>query len=67
MEPITDIGIDRRTSYRNRSRIAGMSTVEKAIALPVRRFVPNAQLAFGAAIAVSGLSVLAGKLIDMLA
>jgi hypothetical protein len=44
-----------------------MSTVEKAIALPVRRFVPNAQLAFGAAIAVSGLSVLAGKLIDMLA
>ncbi|WP_269747814.1 hypothetical protein [Sphingomonas sp. TDK1] len=44
-----------------------MSTVEKAIALPVRRFVPNTQLAFGAAIAVSGLSVLAGKLIGALA
>ncbi|NLS28838.1 hypothetical protein S2M10_38500 [Sphingomonas sp. S2M10] len=44
-----------------------MRSVEKAIALPVRRFVPGTQLVFGAAIAVSGLSVLAGKLIDLLA
>ncbi|WP_272941565.1 hypothetical protein [Sphingomonas elodea] len=44
-----------------------MSTVEKAIALPVRRFVPGTQLAFGAAIAVSGLSVLAGRLLALLA
>ncbi|WP_281252161.1 hypothetical protein [Sphingomonas azotifigens] len=40
-----------------------MSTVENAIALPVRRFVPGSQFIFGAAIAVSGLSVLAAKLI----
>ncbi len=44
-----------------------MSTLEKAIALPVRRFVPNTQLIFGAAIAVSGLSVLAAKLVEALA
>ncbi|WP_313536131.1 hypothetical protein [Sphingomonas sp.] len=44
-----------------------MSKVEKAIALPVRRFVPSSQLVFGAAIAVSGLSVLAGKLLGALA
>ncbi|WP_276308181.1 hypothetical protein [Sphingomonas pokkalii] len=42
-----------------------MKQVEKAIALPVRRFVPSSQLAFGAAIAVSGLSVLAGKLLAL--
>jgi hypothetical protein len=40
-----------------------MTHVEKAIALPVRRFVPSTQLVFGAAIAVSGLSVLAARLI----
>lgn len=43
-----------------------MTQVEKAIALPVRRFVPSAQLVFGAAIAVSGLSVAAGKLFGLL-
>lgn len=41
-----------------------MTKVETAIALPVRRFVPGTQLLFGAAIAVSGLSVLAARLID---
>ncbi|UYY76742.1 hypothetical protein [Sphingomonas sp. R1] len=43
-----------------------MRTLEKAIALPVRRFVPSVQLLFGAAIAVSGLSVAAGKLLAVL-
>ncbi len=43
-----------------------MTQVEKAIALPVRRFVPSPQLLFGAAIAVSGLSVAAGKLLGLL-
>ncbi|WP_269083843.1 hypothetical protein ACNFJ7_09005 [Sphingomonas sp. HT-1] len=42
-----------------------MKQVEKAIALPVRRFVSGPQLAFGAAIAVSGLTVLAGKLLAL--
>lgn len=42
-----------------------MTHVEAAIALPVRRFAGTPQLAFGAAIAVSGLSVLVGKLIGL--
>jgi hypothetical protein len=50
-----------------KEHIGVMSKVERAIALPVRRFVPSSQLVFGAAIAVSGLSVLAGKLIGVLA
>lgn len=65
MQAITAIQISRETDAIGRPILHGMKQVEKAIALPVRRFVPSSQLAFGAAIAVSGLSVLAGKLLAL--
>ncbi|MHA6718032.1 hypothetical protein ACX40Y_01150 [Sphingomonas sp. RS6] len=42
-----------------------MSKVERAIAIPVRRFVATPQLILGLSIAVAGLSTLAGKMLGL--